>query len=117
MAFKRYYATKDNTITNSFQENLKTRGTGSNMGQSDILETFYIYAQQSATSEEKARILLEFPVPNILLDRNNELLPESGSVSFGSIEKVLLHGMKKAETSIQTLIPSLTRVFLSVMKI
>jgi hypothetical protein len=82
MAFKRYYATKDNTITNSFQENLKTRGTGSNMGQSDILETFYIYAQQSATSEEKARILLEFPVPNILLDRNNELLPESGSVSF-----------------------------------
>jgi len=82
MAFKRYYATKDNTITNSFQQNLKVRGTGSNMGQSDILETFYIYAQASATSEEKARILLEFPVSNITSDRTNGSIPSSGSVSF-----------------------------------
>ena len=37
MAFKRYIANKDNTITNSYQQNLTVRGTGSNMGQSDIL--------------------------------------------------------------------------------
>ena len=45
---KRYYATKDNTITNAFQENLSTRGTGSNMGASDIVEVFSIYGQQSS---------------------------------------------------------------------
>lgn len=57
---KRFYATKDNTITNAFEENLTTRGTGSNMGASDVLETFSIYAQASSTSLEKARILIEF---------------------------------------------------------
>ena len=31
MAIKRFFATKDNTITNAFEENLTTRGTGSNM--------------------------------------------------------------------------------------
>jgi hypothetical protein len=82
MAFKRYSATKDNTITNSFQGNLTVRGTGSNMGQADILEVFYIYAQQSATSEEKARILLEFPISDLSTDRANGLIPASGSVSF-----------------------------------
>lgn len=82
MALKRYYASKDNTITNSYQQNLTVRGTGSNMGQSDVLETFYIYAQQSTTSEEKARILVEFPVSDISADRTNSLIPASGSVSF-----------------------------------
>ena len=82
MAFKRYSATKDNTITNAFQENLTVRGTGSNMGQSDILEVFYINAQQSATSKEKARILLEFPITKLVTDRTNEVIPASGSVSF-----------------------------------
>ena len=38
MAIKRYYATKDNTITNAFKSNLTTRGVSGNMGQSDILE-------------------------------------------------------------------------------
>lgn len=82
MAIKRYFANKDNTITNSFQENLTVRGTGSNMGQSDILEVFYIYGQQSATSEEKARIILEFPVTELSSDRTAGLIPDSGSVSF-----------------------------------
>ena len=57
---KRFYATKDNTITNAFEENLTTRGTGSNMGASDVLETFSIYSQASSGSLEKARILIEF---------------------------------------------------------
>ena len=82
MAFKRYTASKDNTITNSFQENMSIRGTGSNMGQSDILEVFYIYAQQSTTSEEKARIILEFPISELSTDRTNSIIPNSGSVSF-----------------------------------
>ena len=82
MALKRYYASKDNTITNSYQQNLTVRGTGSNMGQSDVLEVFYIYAQQSTTSEEKARILLEFPISDISTDRTNSVIPASGSVSF-----------------------------------
>src|SRR5210317_2658829 len=57
---KRFYATKDNTITNAFEENLTTRGTGSNMGASDVLEVFSIYGQSSSDSLEKARILIEF---------------------------------------------------------
>jgi hypothetical protein len=57
---KRFYATKDNTITNAFEENLVTRGTGSNMGASDILEVFSIYGQASQASSELARVLIEF---------------------------------------------------------
>jgi len=83
MAIKRYYANADNTITNAFQENLSVRGTGSNMGQADILETFSIYAQESATSTELARILIKFPVlEEIKVDRDNSILPASGEVSF-----------------------------------
>ena len=78
MAIKRYYAEADNTITNAFQENLTTRGTGSNMGQADILETFSIYAQESATSTELARIILQFPVSQIISDKNANLIPASG---------------------------------------
>ena len=59
---RRYYATKDNTITNAFEENLTTRGTGSNMGASDILEVFSIYAQANSSSIEKARVLIEFDI-------------------------------------------------------
>ena len=45
MAIKRYIASADTTITNAFESNLTTRGTGSNMGASDVLETFSIYGQ------------------------------------------------------------------------
>ena len=57
---KKFYATKDNTITNAYQENLKTRGTGSNMGASDILEVFSIYGQASSASVELSRVLIQF---------------------------------------------------------
>ena len=60
MAIKRYYASADNTITNAFQSNLKTRGTGSNMGLSDILEVFSIYGQESSGSQELSRALIQF---------------------------------------------------------
>ena len=82
MSIKRYFAKKDNTITNAFQNNLITRGTGSNMGESDILETFSIYGQESSSSAELQRFLVEFDESDINTDRSNGILPASGNVSF-----------------------------------
>ena len=96
MAVKRYAAIKDNTITNAFKENLVLRGTGSNMGASDILEVFSIYGQNNFSSSasgdntrtsELSRVLLEFPVSGssvgqIYGDRVNDKIPASGSVNF-----------------------------------
>lgn len=79
---KRYFATKDNTITNAFEENLKTRATGSNMGAADTLEVFSIYGQASSGSSEASRILLQFNTSQILSDRQANNIPASGSVSF-----------------------------------
>ena len=42
MSIKKYFATADNTITNARGLNISTKGTGSNMGASDILEVFSI---------------------------------------------------------------------------
>jgi len=82
MAIKRYFATKDNTITNAFRENLTTRGTGSNMGAADILEVFSIYAQANSSSSELSRVLIQFDTTELSTDRTNNVLPASGSVSF-----------------------------------
>ena len=86
MAVKRYYAKIDNTITNAFEENLTTRGTGSNMGASDILEVFSIYAQANSSSAEESRALLKFnataSTDSISADRTAGTIPASGSVSF-----------------------------------
>ena len=49
---KRYFASKDNVISNAFEENLTTRATGSNMGASHIVEVFSIYGQASSGSSE-----------------------------------------------------------------
>jgi len=82
MAIKKYYANKDNTITNAFESNLQTRGSGANMGLSDILETFSIYGQATSGSTELERILIEFPINQITADRTNNILPGSGSIGF-----------------------------------
>ena len=79
---RRYYATKDNTITNAFNENLQTRGTGSNMGASDILETFSIYGQASSASVELTRFLIQFDTDQLGSDRTASKLPSAGNVSF-----------------------------------
>ena len=82
---RRYFATKDNTITNAFEENLTTRGTGSNMGASDILEVFSIYGQvsnSSGFSNELARTLIQFDISSIETDRTSGLVPASGSVTW-----------------------------------
>ena len=85
---KRYTASIDTTIVNAYQLNLRTRGTGANAGQADVLETFSIYGRQSisssasAASQELSRILIQFPVSSITSDRTAGVLPASGSVSF-----------------------------------
>jgi hypothetical protein len=43
MSFKRYTATADNSITNAYGIDGKTRATGSNTGQADVLEVFSNY--------------------------------------------------------------------------
>lgn len=85
MAIKRYFATKDNTITNAFKSNLSTRGTGSNMGAADVLEVFSIFGQASSSSglsSELSRVLVEFNTDEISSDRSSGVIPASGSVSF-----------------------------------
>jgi len=94
MAIKRYFALKDNTITNAYESNLTYRATGSNMGGSDILETFSIYQQAFTSSEkqyEESRILIQFPATgsnltndarSIKTDRAIGKIAASGSVNF-----------------------------------
>lgn len=79
---RRFYATKDNTITNAFEENLTTRGTGSNMGASDILEVFSIRGQATSGSSELSRVLIQFDTDEIATSRTNGNIPASGSVNF-----------------------------------
>jgi hypothetical protein len=85
MGIKRYYFTQDNTITNAFKSDLITRGTGSNMGASDILEAFTIHGQTSAsidaTNAEQSRILIEAPVTQMLSDIEEGIVP-SASVEY-----------------------------------
>ena len=82
MAIKRYTASADNTVVNAYEPNLITRGTGANMGEADILETFSIYGRVTTSSQELSRILIKFPVTDISTDRTNGNLPASGNVSF-----------------------------------
>jgi hypothetical protein len=88
MGIKRYIATADNTITNAFKMDLSTRGTGSNMGASHVLESFYIYGQSSTgigaanQTSEKSRILIQFDTDKLNEDRTNGLIPISGNVAW-----------------------------------
>ena len=82
MAIKRFFATKDNTITNAFKDGLTTRGTGSNLGAADIVEVFSIYGQASTASSELSRALVEFDTTAVAAARSAETIPASGSVDF-----------------------------------
>ena len=82
MAIKRYVANADNTITNAYKSDLELRATGSNAGAADIVETYSIYGRQSTSSVELSRILMKFPIDSITTDRNNGVIPASGSVDF-----------------------------------
>jgi len=82
MSIKRYIANKDTTITNAFRENLYDRAEEANLGAADSLEIFSVLGQANSSSLEKSRILVEFPVNEILNDRNLNIVPASGSVKF-----------------------------------
>ena len=82
MAIKRYKADADNTIVNAYQANLRTRGTGANAGQADVLEVYSIYGRQNTSSQELSRILVKFPTAGITSDRSAGTIPASGSVNF-----------------------------------
>ena len=82
MGIKRYIASRDNTITNGYGLDLSTRKTGSNMGASDILEVYSIYGQQTTSSVELSRVLVQFPISTISSDRSDGDIPVSGSVNF-----------------------------------
>ena len=79
---RRYTASADATIVSAYELNMSTRGTGSNTGEADILETFSIYGRQSTSSQELSRILIKFPIDEISSDRTAGKVPASGSVSF-----------------------------------
>jgi|MDSV01.1.fsa_nt_gb hypothetical protein len=88
MAIKRYVANADNTIVNAYQTNNRTRATGSNSGQSDVLEVYSIYGRQASTSsaatasQELSRVLINFPITDISADRTAGKIPASGSISW-----------------------------------
>ena len=82
MAIKRYVSNADTTITNAYKFNLSDNAKEANMGESDIMELFAIYAQASSASLEKSRMLLKFSVDDIKADRDSGALPASGSVNF-----------------------------------
>jgi len=82
MAIKRFVASKDTTITNAFKQNLTFRATASNMGASDVLEVFSIYAQAGTASAEASRVLVGFPTTEIYQSRSAGDIPNSGSVSW-----------------------------------
>lgn len=82
MAIKRFFSNADNTITDAFKASLTTRGTGSNAGQSDILEVFSIFGQSSSGSLERSRALINFNVSKIKEARDAASIPASGSAKF-----------------------------------
>lgn len=86
MAIARFTASADTTITNAFEADMTTRGTGSNMGYADSLEVFSIYGQSSGSAtgqtQELSRILVQFPISTISTRRAAGSIPASGSVSF-----------------------------------
>ena len=65
MAILRYSASADTTISNAFKSTLAERGTSANMGESDVLEIFSIYAQTVDENDdatlENSRIMIKFP--------------------------------------------------------
>tara|TARA_R110000824_G_scaffold11622_2_gene50908 strand:+ start:11944 stop:13443 length:1500 start_codon:yes stop_codon:yes gene_type:complete len=109
MAIKRYIADQDNTITNAYKANLTSRGVSGNMGQSDIIEVFTIYGQESSTSSELCRSLVQFPVDTIATDRTNGDIPASGSVSF----YLRLFNAEQSQTTPRNFILSVNAVSLS----
>ena len=82
MGIKRYVADANNTIVNAFKPDFSTRATGSNIGKSDVLEVYSVYARVDTGSQELSRCLINFPISSISSDRTSGIVPDSGGVSF-----------------------------------
>jgi hypothetical protein len=82
MAFKKFFASADNTITDASKFGSATRATGSNMGLADALEVFKVYGSITTSSIETSRILIEFDTSEISTQRTAGNIPASGSVNF-----------------------------------
>ena len=82
MAIKRYYATKDNSITNAYKMDFRTIATSSNMGLADVIEVFAIRGQVGTSSLEAMRAIIQFDIDSISSDRTAGDIPSSGSVNF-----------------------------------
>ena len=82
MAFKKFFASQDNTITNTSKFNTPVRATGSNMGAADSLEVFKIYGNITTSSIEVSRALVQFDTSEITTARSAGTIPASGSVTF-----------------------------------
>jgi len=82
MAIKKYISSKDNTISSAFKFNLSDRATKSNMGSSDVMELYSIYAQAHSSSLERNRVIIKFPIDEVEKDRASGAIPSSGSVTF-----------------------------------
>jgi hypothetical protein len=82
MALKKYKASLDNTIVNSYKPGFRLRATGSNTGYADIVEVYSIYGRETTGSQELSRILMQFPIADVITDRTAGDVPASGSVSF-----------------------------------
>jgi len=83
VANKKFFATKDNTITNVFNTNSTTiRATGSNTGLADSVSVFKLYDRLDAEQTELARTLIQFNSNEIVSERAAGRLASSGSVDF-----------------------------------
>ena len=104
MAIKRYFAEADNTITNAYKEDMVTRGTGSNMGQSDILEVL-----EKVRDKNRARRRLGGIIAigggAALVVTGNQLLNRScaGSYCFGDLYYEVYGGAFVAVGSMMTI--------------
>jgi hypothetical protein len=83
MSILQITASQDNTITNAFLPDTITRAEYSNMGAADSLEVFSLYYSSSSGLEpQKSRILVKFPLDQIVKARQQGTLPNSGGVNF-----------------------------------
>ena len=80
MSILKYTASADTTITDAFKPYTTNRAYYANMGAADSLELFSI--AHSGSFSEKSRILINFPIEQIVSNRNTGKIPVSGSVNF-----------------------------------
>jgi hypothetical protein len=79
MGIKKYFASKDTSITNSFDTFLVSRQTSGNTGASDILETYALYGRNgtSVLNNELSRVLIQFDHSVIAGDITSGLINSS----------------------------------------